>query len=268
MTAAHAQVPIAPRGYTARISKGGALIGETTALLREWEPCLSVADLYARVVEGNALGKATRSRARDILGRVFVPRFLAPGQPAATALKALVQGGAEQVVVQRLVLYHAALADHLLYDCVAGELYRLHEDGHYGVTIEDMLAFLRGLISAGRITPPWSASMVTRTAQGLLATCRDTGLLQGAVRKSFAPVYLPFEAFAYVAYALKDRGLAGASVVDHRDWRLFLLSRDDVERLFVEAEGRRLLRYQAAGDIRRIDWTYATLEEAMHGLGY
>lgn len=258
----------AARRYTANISKGSALVPEMVALLRAWEPSLTDEEFYARIVESNILGKATRSRGRDILTRVFAPRFLAPGRPPATALKALVEGDAGRDVVGRLVLYHAALADDLLYDFAADRLMSLRDGGRYQVATGDALDYIRGLMADHLIQPGWSDSMAERAAQGLLATCRDTGLLEGAVNKRFAPVYMPFEAFVYVAYALKDRDVAGSAVVKHRDWRLFLLDQDAVERLFVEADGRRALRYEAAGEVRRIDWAYNGLTEAIHGLGY
>jgi Putative inner membrane protein (DUF1819) len=274
------------RHYTANISKGSALVPEMVALLREWEPHLSNDEFYARVVESNILGKATRSRARDILSRVFAPRFLTPGCPSVTAMKALVEGatpslkaGADDLArpsgrvagrdaVERLVLYHAALTDDLLYDFVADRLMSLRDQGRYQVVTGDAVAYIKALMDDGLIRPRWSESMTERAGQGLLTTCRDTGLLEGAVNKRFAPVYMPFEAFVYVAYTLKDRGVAGSAVVRHRDWRLFLLDHDAVERLFVEADGRRALRYEAVGEVRRIDWAYGSLLEAVHGLGY
>jgi len=258
----------AARRYTANISKGSALVPETVALLREWSPSLSDEEFYTRVVESNILGKTTRSRVRDILARVFAPRFLASSLPSATAMKALVEGDAGRDVVERLVLYHAALADDLLYDFASERLMALRDQGHYQVSTGDALAYITGLMDDRLIQPRWSESMAERAAQGLLATCRDTGLLEGAANKRFAPVYMPFEAFVYVAYALNDRGVAGSAVVKHRDWRLFLLDHDAVERLFIEADGRRVLRYEAAGEVRRIDWTYNSLTEAIHGLGY
>ncbi len=144
----------------------------------------------------------------------------------------------------------------------------LRDQGRYQISTGDALAYIMSLMDDCLIQPRWSDSMAERAAQGLLATCRDTGLLEGAVNKRFAPVYMPFETFVYVAYALKDRGVAGSAVVKHRDWRLFLLDHDAVERLFIEADGRHVLRYEAAGEVRRIDWTYNSLMEAIHGLGY
>jgi tRNA uridine 5-carboxymethylaminomethyl modification enzyme len=106
------------RHYTANISKGSALVPEMVALLREWEPHLSEDEFYARVVESNILGKATRSRLRDILSRVFAPRFLAPGCPSVTAMKALVEGATPSL---------KAGADHLARPSgrVAGEVRRI-----------------------------------------------------------------------------------------------------------------------------------------------
>lgn len=266
--ATSAESPGTARHYTANISKGSGLVPETVALFREWEPALSEEQFITHVVASNILGKATRSRVRDVLSRVFIPRFLAPHRPSVAAMKALVEGNADRETIARLVLYHAALADDLLYDFVADRLMALREQGRYHVSTADATAYIRGLMDDGLIQPQWSESMIKRAAQGLLTTCRDTGLLEGAVQKRFAPIYMPFDAFGYVAYVLKERGVAGSAVVRHRDWRLFLFDHNAVERLFIEADGHRLLRYEAAGEIRRIDWAYGSLLEAVHALGY
>ena len=51
-----------------------------------------------------------------------------------------------------------------------------------------------------------------RVAQGLLAALRDFGVLQGAVKKRIAPAYLPVEAFAYVAFYLRQHQPSGAKL--------------------------------------------------------
>ncbi len=86
-----------------------------------------------------------------------------------------------------------------------------------------------------------------RVAQGLLSTLRDFGVLQGEVHKRIAPAYLPVEAFAYVAFYLKQHQPSGARLIDSPDWTLFFLPREGVERFLFEAHQRGLLEYHAAG---------------------
>jgi hypothetical protein len=100
----------------------------------------------------------------------------------------------------------------------------------------------------------------------LLSTLRDFGVLQGAVNKRIAPVYLSIQAFAYIAFYLKQHQRSGTKLVDLVDWRLFFLPRDGVERFFLEAHQHGLLEYHVAGNVTRLTFPATTLEEYVHAI--
>jgi hypothetical protein len=99
-----------------------------------------------------------------------------------------------------------------------------------------------------------------------MATLRDFGVLQGAIRKRLAPMYLPVEAFAYIAFYLHQEQPSGERLLSHPEWRLFFLSPQVVERLLVEAHQHRLLEYHAAGSIIRITFPTDSVEEYARAL--
>ncbi|HEY8743784.1 MAG TPA: BrxA family protein [Chloroflexota bacterium] len=254
------------RRYTSNVIKGSALIPECVRLLQEWREGDDLRSFGERVVTENVLGKTTRSRLRDVLERVFVSRFLTAEAPAIGAAQRLVAQEADSSATAAVLLYHAALTDDLLYDFITQELFDWHEGGRYGVDVGDALSFINRVTAEGLISPPWSEYSRKRAAQGLLATVRDFGLLAGKANKHFAPTFLPFEVFLYVAYHLKDRGVTAARLREHPDWRVFLVSPSEVERQLLEAHQRGHLRYHAAGGIVRIDWAYPSLERAVDGI--
>jgi pterin-4a-carbinolamine dehydratase len=97
--------------------------------------------------------------------------------------------------------------------------------------------------------------------RSLMAALRDFGILEGATAKRIAPVYLPVESFAYLVFILHELGSNGERLTHHPDWKLFLMETPVVERLFLVAHQHRLLHYEAAGKIHRIDFSAQTLEE-------
>ncbi len=107
----------------------------------------------------------------------------------------------------------------------------------------------------------WSQTVTAKVARGVLATLRDFGILEGTVKKRIAPVYLPVESFAYIAFALQQEGASGPHLVHHQDWLLFLFSPSVVEHMFLEADRHGLLHFQAAGKIVRIDFPVHSFEE-------
>ena len=89
----------------------------------------------------------------------------------------------------------------------------------------------------------------------------DAEALEAAARKTLSP-----EAFAYIAFYLKQHEPSGAKLIAHTDWKLFFLSREGVERAFFEAHQSGLLEYHAAGSVTRLTFPAAILEEYAHVL--
>src|SRR5438132_1751276 len=104
--------PSAP--YSSKIIKAGALIGDTKTLLSNWDVKASVDENINRMRRDNVFGKSSRSRVEDILA-IFRQRYLAE-ESVTKALVTLVRGKFPIAALERLLYFHAARADHLLYD--------------------------------------------------------------------------------------------------------------------------------------------------------
>jgi hypothetical protein len=145
-----------------------------------------------------------------------------------------------------------ARTERLLYDFVCVELLQRSKSQVQPITTNDVGRWIASqLATCGK---NWSPSVTARVARGVLAALRDFGLLEGASKKRIAPVYLPIESFAYIAFALHQEGVSGPQLVQHRDWQLFLLSPPMVEQMFLEADRSGLLRFHVAGKIMRMDF--------------
>jgi hypothetical protein len=250
--------------YSSKIIKAGALIGDTKTLLSHWDVAASVAENMDRVQRENVFGKASRSRVEDILA-IFRQRYLTEAS-VTTALVTLVHGKFPPVALERVLYFHSARADKLLYDAVTEILVPLHEQGLADINVRTFQRTLAQWVEAGKTTGHWSASTITRIAQGLLAALRDFGVLQGAVNKKIAPAFMPIEALAYLAFYLKQRQPSGARLIELPDWKLFFLPRDGVERGLFEAHQRELLEYHVAGSVTRLTFPAETLEAYAHVL--
>jgi hypothetical protein len=58
--------------------------------------------------------------------------------------------------------------------------------------------------------------------------------------------------------------VASRNILDHPDWRLFLLDAAAVEHLLLEAHQLRLLEYQAAGSVVNLSFPVSTAKEYAH----
>ena len=246
-------------GYTSRLQKGGALLADMRLLVRSWHDG-GRAGQKDRVLVENVLGKKTRARAADVYEEIFVPRFIRGNPPEAwKIIRPLEDREAPFEILRPLYYWITARSDALLFDFVVDEILPRSRGPDLSVRLGEAENWIRKRLSQqGR---SWSQSVTVRVAQGLLAALRDFGILEGATKKRIAPVYLPVESLAYLAYCLYELGSSGAKLVRHRDWKLFLMEPPLVERLFLNAHQNRLLHYEAAGKIYRIEFLAENLEE-------
>ncbi|MHB1561576.1 MAG: BrxA family protein [Isosphaeraceae bacterium] len=245
--------------YSSRIIKAGALLPDTKTLFSYWDASATVPENLDRIRRENVFGKASRSRVEDILA-VFRQRYLAD-EEVLRGLVVLVQERLPAASLDRILYFHAARSDRLLHDVVTEWLaFRLAE-GRVAVDTASLQRVLGEWVAQGKTTSRWSDETTGRVAQGLLSTLRDFGVLQGSVHKRIAPPHLPLAAFCYVMFYLKQQQPSGLKLVDHRDWRLFLLDRGAVERLLLEAHQHGLLEYHAAGSVIRLTFPASNLAE-------
>jgi len=244
--------------YTSRLQKGGALLEDMRLLVRNWDG-VSRDEQRQLVIAENSLGKTTRARAVDTFIRAFAPRFLDGDPPQAWRLVRLLEDLCLPVETLKPVYYWiTARSEPLLYRYVTDELFEQAKGIDPSVRVEETARWIRNkLYEYGQ---QWTETVTMKTARGLLAALRDFGILEGKARKRIAPMYLPVESFAYIAFALHELRFSGESLVKHRDWQLFLMGTTAVERMFLDAHQRHLLSYEAAGSIYRIDFPDHTIE--------
>jgi hypothetical protein len=245
--------------YSSKIIKSGALIGETKTLLSHWNATLSVEENLRALLRDNVLGKTSRSRVEDVFA-IFRQRYLTE-EPVTRALVALVRGKLPSSALKPIFYFHAARADRLLHDVVTEILLLRKNHGLVDVHVSDLNRILVTWVEEGKTKGRWSHATITRISRGLLSTLRDFGVLQGAVNKRIVPPFLPTEAFAYIAFYLKQQQPSGAKLLDLPDWKLFFLTREGVERSLFEAHQRRLLEYHVAGSVTRLTFPATTLDE-------
>jgi hypothetical protein len=132
------------------------------------------------------------------------------------------------------------------------------------VRVDETALWIKEKISGQK--QAWTETVTLKVARGLLAALRDFGILEGASKKRIAPVYLPVESFAYLAFIIHKLGSSGERLIKHPDWKLFLMGPPIVESLFLDAHQNRFLHYEAAGKIYRIEFFAQNLEEMANAI--
>ena len=254
--------PSTPAPYTTRLQKGGALVADMRALLLAWSDAPGCADaLIAR----NALGHDSRARARDVLQRVFIPRFVRSTPPDLWRPMAVFErAGVDRDVTLALHFHLAAEAEPLLGEFAA----YLHADRgpEAVVSTDDVIRFLqrapRERFPEGR----WSVIPAVKVARGVLAALRDFGHLRGEHKKFLAVPRLPPLAVAFIAAHRVACGAVGARILRDPAWARFGLDERRVELALFDCHARGMLEYHAAGSVVRLEFAAGSLEDLAHVL--
>ena len=245
--------------YVSRLLKGGALLDDMRLLVRSWSDNANDEHKVKLVIE-NRLGKKTRTRSAEVFRRVFAPRFLQGNPPRAWKIVRPLEDREVAVEISTPLYYWiTARSDKLIYDFVTKELRARVGSTDPTVRTDETSNWIKEVLS--NQGQKWTDTALIKVARGLLAALRDFGILEGAANKHIAPRYLPTESFAYIAFVLHQLGSSGIKLQNHKDWELFLLSQPVVERLFLDAHQLHFLRYDAAGDIVRIEFNANNYEE-------
>lgn len=245
--------------FTSNIQKGGALLDDARRVVDVWALDQDVSWNLTQISEHNLLAKPSRARADDVLLRVLRPRLVEPGPQVIAALKQLL---ASPRGFTDAYYFEATRDDALLAAFAEGPLFEWWERGQIGVDVDAVSAWLAELANRGQ-TPPWTETIRTKVARGLLAALRDFGILSGSARKEFASPSLSIAGFGYVAFRLHENGVSSRGLLRSQVWRRWLLDPARVTELFQEAERQGLLRYSSAGSAVRVDWLQDTLSEAV-----
>ena len=134
------------------------------------------------------------------------------------------------------------------------------------LSVGEMTTWVRHQCVEGRTERLWGDETIIRVAQGIMATLRDFGVLQGIVHKQITPPHLPSTAFSFLSLLRYRELRSGDRLIHDPEWQVFFLSELAVERCLIEAHQEHLLEYYAAGRVVRITFPTESLEHYAHTL--
>lgn len=242
------------------ISKRGALLDDTRQFVSLWDDDLSSAANLSLFNEENLLGLPSQSRASDVTMYALRPRFVDPGEEVVRALRLLRDNPA---AFSDACYYEASRADQLLAAFAEGPLACWYHEGRLRVNADLAEQWLDELERAEK-APAWSPSLKRRVAQGLLATLRDFGRLDGASKspnKEIGSPGISDGGFAYVAYRLHQSGDSSRGILNTPVWQRWLLDRPRIDQHMHRLAAHGLVYYDRAGSSLRIDWRVESLVE-------
>lgn len=229
----------------------GALIQETYALLQNWDLDRSASDNFHTLRQNDAIGAGSANWLRDVI-RAIRRRLDPSGRDRQ--LVRLAKSGCTPEVFKPILLWHITRGEFLLRDFLLNWLYPRFREDLPQLRPADVVPYLNRLtVSGTAIADAWTETTVRRVAQGLLLIAADFGLLRGSIIRQFSPYSLPEPSLLYLLHAMLDDTGNTAKMLDSPDWRMYLMSRGDVENELLRLHQFRKVHYESAGSIVQLE---------------
>jgi hypothetical protein len=252
------------RYYTTQLQAGLGLREETKSLFEIWQPGMNTQALYDASLDSGMFPNVTARRLRNIVAECFFPRYLRD-EDVANHVKVLLPLLLPQEMSQIFYLY-TARSNYILAEFVKNVYWQKYASGYPSIEVMDSRSFVESGLQEGKMKKTWSESTIKRVSSYILGCLVDYGFLEveNRTERKLTPPRLTSKVTVYLAYELHLSGLGDNSVVNHKDWQLFGLTKMDV---IEELKGLALQRHliiQVAGDVVQISWAYKNMEEVIN----
>ncbi len=248
-----------------KIAHHSTYIDETKRILDTYIESGSYRDLERQVIEENILNKKTNEYRKNVLREVTRRHIADTDEFAVTPLMRIVTGNLRSDVVD-WCLYYEFAQDPFIRRVTTDYLYPEFERGTLNLNASDIVEFLRAIEDDHEKLQSRSEATINEAATKYLTSLRNFGLLEGRQQKEFAVTYIPDETIAYVVYQLAGRGVTAASeVIEHDNWKLFLMDESTVRRRIRDIDSR-YMTYEKRGSTERLVREYDTAEELINAL--
>ena len=247
--------------YTTQLQAGLGLVNETKTLLELWSPGMSANQLHQVALESGRFPTVTARRLRNIVVECFAPRYLSDNANAAKNLRLLAPAISSADLTQ-LMLIFTSRANPILGDFVRQVYWPRYAGGYTQLTNEDARDFVERGIDDGKTDKRWEETTVRRVSAYLTGCCADYGMLERGARSTrrILPFRVSQTVAAYLAYELHFAGVGDNALLNHEDWHLFGMAREDVLEEIKRLSLKGHLIVQAAGDVIRISWKQQHME--------
>ena len=264
--------------YTSRNSSKGALLTEAMTLFSFLARNNSLASAREAVIQDDLFIKKayqTRKKCWAILhSRYFPARVEFSGDMANRdysecnhPIIALFRAHASETMKKGVLYYHFATSDLFTYEATVELVYDLYSKGLTNLASRDVHKFLDSKKKSHPEINNWSPQTCSSLVSHYLSAMRDFGILKGKVQKKIYRPTVEEDLFLYVVVYLRDCGKSPKDILASDDFKLFLLSRQEVEARLRESQRRHRIRFLRSGSIVSLELPWRSIYEYIENIG-
>lgn len=235
--------------YSFRNTIRAGCIRECWLFFQEIEKSPGTEKARRNLADGVILGNYAYST-RMALWKIFRTRYLNIADPwVQSELIAASKFGPESSEFISLLYLYFALRDKLAFEFATDVVWTKWRARDLAIGSEDCSLFLDHLSQENDSLPKVTAESKGKLIRNTVSTLQDFGLISGTKHRVISrPTIAPRTAF-HLVRLLAGEGFSGQKIVDAKDWRLFLLDRNDVSRMLAKLAQEKWIRYEGSGRI-------------------
>ena len=233
--------------FSSRNTSKGALVEEAHTVFSAIRKGMTVAEARVAMRDGEILRKASFETRRKILDSLTHRYFWPHSKWSVQSLAKAAEAGPRSPSFLSLAYLYYALRDRFTFELIVGLLWDRWRNRSTVITTADVVQYLEQKATEEPHIRKWRESTRLKLAGSILAALRDFGLLRGKQSKQIQkPVIAPETTFHLLCLLLVEGG-DGRSVVEARDWGLFLWSEAEVAQALGELAQKRWIRFERSG---------------------
>lgn len=231
-----------------RTSSKGALLKEAHAVFQALALGSSIEEVRNACLTGSLL-RQSANETRQRIWEALHWRFFAwePPRWVISDISDAARGEATDRRFVGLCYLHYARRDRLTFDFVTDALFTRWHQRTTDVRRHHVLDFLATYDVHGTALRRWRESTRKKLAGNVLTALRDFGLLTGVQRKRLQRPGVAPEVVLHLCRLLDAEGLRGRSLLEARDWCLFLWESHDTSLALGQLAQRGEVRFERAG---------------------
>jgi hypothetical protein len=254
--------------YSSRNSSKGALLTEAKILFSFLAKGDSLDSARQAIIQDNIFIKRThqtRKRCWEVLHSRYFPQREESEQ--IHPIIAFFRTEASEKIKQGVLYYHFAISDLFSYEVTTELVYDLYRRGMTNIAPRNIHEFLATKTKSHPEINTWSPQTRLSLVSHYLSAMRDFGILEGKNQKRVHRTTVEEDLFLYIVTYLRDCGNSPKAILGNDDFKLFLLSQQEVEFRLIEAQRKGGIHFQRAGHIVSLDLPWRSILEYIENIG-
>jgi hypothetical protein len=254
--------------YSSRNSSKGAMLTEAKILFSYLAKGNSLDSARRGVFQDNIFGKKTyqtRKKCWIVLHSRYFPK--SEGLEQIHPIIALFRSKASEKIKEGVLCYHFATSDLFSYEATTELIYDLYRQGLFNIAPRNIHEFLDLKKKVHPEISKWSPQTRLSLVSHYLSAMRDFGILEGKNQKKIHRPTVEEDLFLYIVTYLRDCGKSPRAILVSNDFKLFLLSQQEVELKLLEAQRSGRIKFQKAGHIVSLELPWRSILEYIESIG-